>query len=194
MRRKKVKFVNFNFPRPLIGFVAFSGTGKTTLLELLIPLLREHGIRIALLKHAHHEFDIDTPGKDSYRLRKAGANQTMIASAKRWALITENQNEQDDPQLEQLLKQLDPQQFDLLLVEGFKYEPYPKIELHREALGKPLLYPDDPHIIAIACDTPQPQAAIPVLNINQPESIRDYIINWLNHQAPNANISAHHIE
>lgn len=194
MRRKKVKFVNSDFPRPLIGFVSFSGTGKTTLLEQLIPLLRERGIRIALLKHAHHEFDIDTPGKDSYRLRKAGASQTMIASAKRWALITENQTEQNDPQLEELLKQLDPQQFDLLLVEGFKYEPYPKIELHREALGKPLLYPDDPHIIAIACDTLQPQADIPVLNINQPEAIRDYIINWLNHTASNANILAHHIE
>lgn len=171
--------MSFNFPRPLLGFVAFSGTGKTTLLEQLIPLLRSHGMRVALLKHAHHDFDIDKPGKDSYRLRQAGATQVMIASKRRWALITEHQEERDEPKLAELLSHLDPEQFDLLLVEGFKHEAYPKIELQRQALGKPALYPDDPHIIALACDMPKPQAPIPVLNINQVEDIGEFIIKWL---------------
>lgn len=172
----------FDFPRPILGFVAFSGTGKTTLLEQLIPLLRERGVRVALLKHAHHDFDIDIPGKDSYRLRQAGAAQVMIASKWRWALITENSQKQDEPRLGELITHLDPQQFDLLLVEGFKHESYSKIELQRAALGKPDLYPDDPDIIAIACDIPQPQAPIPVLDINQPEVIGDYIISWMRRQ------------
>ncbi len=171
-----------SFPRPILGFVAFSGTGKTTLLEKIIPQLRQLGVRVALLKHAHHDFDIDIPGKDSYRLRHAGATQVMIASKQRWALITENTQAQDEPQLSELLTHLDPEQFDLLLVEGFKHERYPKIELQREALGKPDLYPDDPQIIAIACDIAQPQATIPVLNINQPEVISNYIINWMRQQ------------
>lgn len=174
--------MTFDFPRPILGFVAFSGTGKTTLLEQLIPILRKQGVRVALLKHAHHDFDIDRPGKDSYRLRQAGASQVMIASARRWALITEHPQVQTEPQLSELLNHLDPQQFDLLLVEGFKHEHYPKIELQREALGKPALYPDDPHIIAIACDTPQPRATIPILNINQPAEIGDFVINWMRQQ------------
>ncbi len=174
--------MSLNFPRPILGFVAFSGTGKTTLLEQLIPHLRGHGVRVALLKHAHHDFDIDIPGKDSYRLRQAGAIQVMIASKRRWALITELEEEQDEPQLAELLAHLDPQQFDLLLVEGFKHEAYPKIELQRQVLGKPALYPNDPHIIALACDTPQPQAPIPVLSINQVEEMGAFIINWLARQ------------
>lgn len=191
---KKTKPLSHDFPRPILGFVAFSGTGKTTLLEQLIPLLRKRGIRIALLKHAHHNFDIDIPGKDSYRLRHAGANQVMIASARRWALITEHQQEQDEPRLTALLTHLDPQQFDLLLVEGFKHERYTKIELHREALGKPFLYPNDHHIIAIACDTPQPQAHIPVLDINQPEAISDFIFSWLHQQQSRENTQKHHTD
>ncbi len=184
----------FDFPRPILGFVAFSGTGKTTLLEQLIPLLRERGIRIALLKHAHHDFDIDKPGKDSYRLRKAGASQVMVASARRWALITEHPQEQKEPQLPELLKHLDPEQCDLLLVEGFKHEHYPKIELQREALGKPPLYPDDPHIIAIACDTPQVKAPIPVLDINRPQTIGDFIHSWLQQQTANEHKPVHHTD
>ena len=172
----------FNFPRPILGFVAYSGTGKTTLLEQLIPLLREHGIRVALLKHAHHDFDIDIPGKDSYRLRQAGATQVMVASKRRWALITEHHQVSDEPHLAELLVHLDPEQFDLLLVEGFKHEAYPKIELHRSVLGKPALYPNDPHIIALACDTPEPQATIPILDINQVDAISNFIIKWLEKQ------------
>ena len=172
----------FNFPRPILGFVAFSGTGKTTLLEQLIPLLRAHDVRVALLKHAHHDFDIDIPGKDSYRLRQAGAIQVMIASRRRWALVTEHQDMREEPQLAELLTHLDPEQFDLLLVEGFKHEAYPKIELQRHSLGKPALYPNDPHIIALACDTPQPQAGIPVLDINQIDQVGHFIIQWLAQQ------------
>lgn len=174
--------MSFNFSRPMLGFVAFSGTGKTTLLEKLIPLLHSRGIRVALLKHAHHDFDIDKPGKDSYRLRHAGATQIMIASKRRWALVTEHQEDREEPHLAELLDHFDPQQFDLLLVEGFKHEAYPKIELQRQALGKPSLYPDDPHIIALACDMPQPRATIPVLNINQVEEIREFIVKWLAQQ------------
>lgn len=171
-----------NFPRPILGFVAYSGTGKTTLLEQLIPRLRGHGVRVALLKHAHHHFDIDKPGKDSYRLRKAGATQIMVASRQRWALVTELDEVEPEPQLEELLPHLDTQKFDLLLVEGFKHEAYPKIELQRHILGKPNLYPNDSNIIALACDEPHPNVSLPVLDINQPESITEFILKWLAQQ------------
>lgn len=170
-----------DFPKPILGFVAYSGTGKTTLLEQLIPRLRAHGVRVALIKHAHHDFDIDHPNKDSYRLRKAGANQVMVASRQRWALITELEEASEEPQLNELLKHLDPEQFDLLLVEGFKHEAYPKIELQRRSLGKPSLYPNDSTIIALACDETHLHAPLPVLDINQPELITEFILNWLQH-------------
>jgi molybdopterin-guanine dinucleotide biosynthesis protein MobB len=165
--------------RPLLGFVAYSGTGKTTLLEKLIPLLQERGIRIALLKHAHHDFDIDQPGKDSYRLRLAGAGQVMIASHKRWALMNENPEHEGEPRLAELLQKFDPARFDLLLVEGFKHESYPKIELQRQALAKPALHPNDPDIIALASDQPDCDTPIPWLDINRPETIADFIEQWL---------------
>jgi molybdopterin-guanine dinucleotide biosynthesis protein MobB len=178
--------MSIDFPRPILGFVAFSGTGKTTLLEKLIPQLRRQGVRVALLKHAHHDFDIDIPGKDSYRLRQAGATQVMIASKRRWALINEHQSEREEPHLAELLEHLDPQQFDLLLVEGFKHEAYPKIELQRQGLGKPALHPNDPHIIALASDIPQSSPSrLPVLDINQVEAIGEFIIQWLAQQAGN---------
>jgi len=167
------------FPRPVLGFVAYSGTGKTTLLEQLIPLLKANGIRVGLLKHAHHTFDIDVPGKDSYRLRHAGAGQVMIASRKRWALMTENEPDLDEPQLHELLQHFDPNRFDLLLVEGFKHEKYPKIELQRQALGKPALHPNDPNIIALATDYEDPGSELPTLDINQPEMIAAFIGQWL---------------
>lgn len=168
-----------HFSRPVLGFVAYSGTGKTTLLEKLIPLLGQRGIRVALLKHAHHDFDIDQPGKDSYRLRQAGAGQVMIASHKRWALINENPLRQDEPRLAQLLQQFDPQRFDLLLVEGFKHESYPKIELQRLELAKPPLHPDDPDIIAVAANRTDRDGALPQLDIDKPETIADFIVQWL---------------
>lgn len=171
------------FPRPILGFVAYSGTGKTTLLEQLIPELRAQGLRVALLKHAHHDFDIDIPGKDSYRLRKAGATQVMVASARRWALVNENDECRDEPQLAELLQHLDPSRFDLLLVEGFKHENYPKIELWRSELAKPLLHPHDHHIIALACDREAAiEPAIPRLNLNDIATIAEFIAEWLDTQ------------
>lgn len=165
---------------PLLGFAAFSGTGKTTLLEQLIPELNQANIHIAMVKHTHHEkFDIDKPGKDSYRLRKAGARQMLVASAKRWALMVEQaaSERSDEPRLFELLAHLDLQKTDLILVEGFKHEAISKIELHRPALAKPLLYPDDPHIIALAADQPVPVDAlhIPLLDINNITQISAFI-------------------
>lgn len=165
------------FAKPVVGFAAHSGTGKTTLLKQLVPVLRARGIRVAVIKHAHHEFDTDRPDKDSYELRKAGATQMLVASSRRWALITENAEPQE-PQLTELLRHIDGDAVDLVLVEGFKREPFPKIELHRSARQRPLQFLSDPSIVAVACD----QAAIlpgtqslAVLDINAPEQIADFI-------------------
>ena len=161
---------------PLLGFVANSGTGKTTLLTKLIPLLSQQGVRIALIKHAHHAFDIDIPGKDSYELRKAGASQVLVASQQRWALITETPQQQTDPLLTTLLQQLDMTQLDLILVEGFKHEAIPKIELHRQELQQPLLCKTDPYIIAVATNAaPLVGITLPQLNINNAASIAEFI-------------------
>ena len=170
-----------NTARPVLGFAAFSGTGKTTLLEKLIPQLVAQGIRIAMIKHAHHAFDIDTPGKDSYRLRKAGAQQMLIASSERLALMVENASP-GEPRLEDLITKIDLANTDLILVEGFKHVPFPKIELHREALGKTLLHPDDPTIIAIACDHPVDTGTLPILDINDTSAIAMFIRDWLQQQ------------
>lgn len=175
---------------PLIGFAAFSGTGKTTLLEQLIPELNQANIRVAMVKHTHHDkFDIDHPGKDSYRLRKAGAEQMLVASSKRWALMVENSNAYQEkhlePDLYELLPHLDQQKTDLILVEGFKHEGISKIELHRPKLGKPLLYPNDPDIIAIATDQVNLPAVkpdkkqCPILDINNVTEITTFIIGLL---------------
>jgi molybdopterin-guanine dinucleotide biosynthesis adapter protein len=164
---------------PVLGFAAFSGTGKTSLLRKLIPRLARQGVRTGVIKHAHHDFDIDIPGKDSYELRKAGAPQVLVASARRWALITET-HEAADPDLDTLIARLDPATLDLVLVEGFRHVPFPKIELHRQALGHPLLHPNDPAIIAVACDYPLTAGSLPVLDINDPDAIAAFIIAWLN--------------
>jgi molybdopterin-guanine dinucleotide biosynthesis protein B len=159
---------------PVVGFVAYSGTGKTTLLEQVIPLLSQGGVRLAIIKHAHHEFDIDQPGKDSYRLRKAGAQQMLIASSKRWALMYENLREQE-PSLQHCIEQLDHSQLDLILVEGFKHEAYAKIELHRPSLGKEFIYPGDENVVAIASDEALDTHLI-TLDINDPAAIANYIL------------------
>lgn len=164
---------------PVLGFAAFSGTGKTTLLIKLIPLLKAKGIRIGMIKHAHHNFDIDTPGKDSYELRKAGAEQMLIASQRRWALMVETPGQTNDPDLNELIQQLDHEKLDLILVEGFKHIAFSKIELHRPSLGKPLLYPDDKNIIAIASDQAEViNTALPILELNNPEMIADFIFEF----------------
>ena len=133
----------------VFGFAAHSGTGKTTLIENVIPVLVAQGIRVSLVKHAHHAFDVDHPGKDSYRHRKAGASEVMLTSARRWVLMHEV-GDQPEPELPQQLRRMSA--CDLVLVEGFKKQPIPKLEIHRKAHGAPFLYPDDQHIVGIATD------------------------------------------
>ncbi|VAX05684.1 Molybdopterin-guanine dinucleotide biosynthesis protein MobB [hydrothermal vent metagenome] len=161
---------------PLLGVVAFSGTGKTTLLKQLIPLLKSQNLKLGLIKHAHHHFDIDIPGKDSYELRKAGADQVLVASQQRWAMILETPEQDGDPELSEMLAHLDQASLDLILVEGFKHVTFPKLELHRPSLGHPLLFPDDADILAVATDAPLNQeCTLPVLDLNQPDAITYFI-------------------
>lgn len=165
---------------PVLGFAAFSGTGKTTLLKQLIPLLKDKGLRIGMIKHAHHNFDIDQPGKDSFELRKAGAEQMLIASQRRWALMVETAEQQGDPRLSDMLQQLDHSKLDLILVEGFKHVTFAKIELHRPALGKAVLFPEDDSIIAIATDQAEAiTTTLPILDLNNPAMIADFILGYL---------------
>lgn len=164
---------------PLLGFCAYSGTGKTALLEKLIPLLKKRRLRLALLKHAHHDFDIDQPGKDSYTLRKAGADQVLIASRRRVAFIREQAETSREPRLADVLHCLDTRTLDLILVEGFKGEPIPKIELHRPSLTKPMIHASDPHVIAVASDCRFPLARdLPWLDLNKPEEILEFVLDW----------------
>lgn len=171
-------------PLPLIGFAAYSGTGKTTLLTQLLPVLAERGIRAAVIKHAHHRFEVDHAGKDSYELRKAGAAQMLIGSRHRWALMTETP-EQDEPDLNYLIAQLDPALADLIIVEGLKREAFPKIELHRPSTGQPLMFPHNAHIVAVATDAElAEQTTLPLLDINNVHGIADFVIQFcqLEHQ------------
>lgn len=162
---------------PLLAIVAYSGTGKTTLLKKLIPLLERSGIRVGLIKHTHHKVDVDTPGKDSYELRKAGARQTMVASDARWALMTENRDNQM-PSLRSLASHMDPALVDLILVEGFKHEPVSKIALFRSDTQKDWRTLIDEHVLAVASDV-KLDMTLPVLDINQPETIARFIRDWL---------------
>ncbi|OLQ70096.1 bifunctional molybdopterin-guanine dinucleotide biosynthesis protein MobB/molybdopterin molybdotransferase MoeA [Photobacterium proteolyticum] len=179
-----------NASLPLLGFAAWSGTGKTTLLEAMLPKLVERGIRVAVIKHAHHNFDIDQEGKDSYRLRKAGASQMLISSRYRRALVTETPEE--EATLPHLISQLDQTQLDLILVEGFKNLDFPKIELHREEIGKPWLHPQDSNIIAVASDT-KPSTELPQLDINNLDLLTDFVVNFAN-QAKNETFSCFDID
>lgn len=162
---------------PILGFAAASGTGKTTLLTRLIPILRQRGLRIGLIKHSHHRFDVDQPGKDSYRLRAAGASPVMLVSRKRRAIMTDFETEAE-PRLDDQLKAFDQSDLDLILVEGFKFEAFPKIELHRPSLQQPLLYPNDPNIVAIASNSPldTPETLVR-LDLNRPDQIAEFIIH-----------------
>jgi len=173
-------------PIPLVGFCAYSGTGKTTLLTGLLPLLRAKGLRVGVVKHAHHAFDIDHPGKDSYRLRQAGANQMLIASRARMAWVKEHTDTNAEPTLQDVLPSLKDDELDLVLVEGFKRDRFPKIELHRQELDYPLIFPDDPDVIAIATNRalPDPVRNIPVLDINNPAQIARFIIDHIIQHAP----------
>ncbi|MEO3992503.1 molybdopterin-guanine dinucleotide biosynthesis protein MobB [Pseudocitrobacter cyperus] len=163
---------------PLLAIAAWSGTGKTTLLKQLIPALCCRGIRPGLIKHTHHNMDVDKPGKDSYELRKAGAAQTLVASKQRWALMTETP-EEEELDLTFLASRMDESKLDLILVEGFKHEEIAKIVLFREDAGheqKELML--DKHVIAVACDAPL-NVDVQLLDINDVESVADFIVRWM---------------
>jgi molybdopterin-guanine dinucleotide biosynthesis protein MobB len=161
---------------PVIGFAAWSGTGKTTLLKKMLPLLRARGLRIGVVKHAHHEFDVDIPGKDSYELRRAGATHVLVGSRQRWALVVET-DRNDDPPLAAMLSHLANDKLDLILVEGMKREAIPKIELHRPSRNQTLMCLRDSHIIAVAADAPvAAPSGVAVLDLNDPEGIANFII------------------
>ena len=174
------------FPVPLLGFAAYSGTGKTTLLEKLIPLLVQQGIRLALVKHSHHDIELDQPNKDSYRLRKAGASQVVLAGTHRSICFHEHTQAHDSQLLEQLAL-LNTDELDLVLVEGFRDQPFAKIELHRSELNKPFLYTQDQHIIALVCDAiTQHQIAnqikernLPVFDFDALSSLTDFIVHYI---------------
>lgn len=172
-------------PTPLLGFCAWgSGIGKTTLLTGLIPVLTLHGLKVSVIKHAHHSFDIDHPGKDSYRIRESGAVQTLLGSRQRWALMTELSHIDPDRQeasLTELLAQMDTSIVDIILVEGFKQESIPKIEVYRPSLGNPLLANSDPDVIAIASDG-DVLTSLPVLDLNDPVAIAAFVLTWLKQQ------------
>lgn len=172
---------------PLLGFAAYSGTGKTTLLEALLPKLTETGLRIGVLKHAHHNFDVDKPGKDSYRLRKAGASQMLISSRNRHALMTETPDAEAD--FEHLLSRFDHQALDLILVEGCKNIAFPKIELNRQEVGKPWLHPSDDNIIAIASDS-ELDVAIPTMSINDLDAIKQFILDYVTSRNASSPVAA----
>lgn len=163
---------------PVFGFVAPSGSGKTTLLRRLVAVLRERGLRVGYLKHAHHTFDLDVPGKDSFEIRAAGADQTLLASRERWALQVENRFKAADPDLGAMLSRFESDNLDLILVEGFKHARYPKIEIYRAALGQAPLYPGDEDIIAVATPDVLPEAGHPpVLPLDDAPAIADFILN-----------------
>ena len=165
---------------PVLGFAAYSGTGKTTLLVKLIPILKARGKRIGVIKHAHHRFEIDQPGKDSYEIRKAGADQVLIGSKKRWALMVEQGEENPPERLQTYLACLDRARLDLILVEGFKPEAIPKIELHRPSLKHPLICKSNANVIAIATDAEiEEDIDLPLLDINDHGAIAEYIIQHI---------------
>ena len=155
----------------IFGFAGWSGSGKTTLIEKLIPRFVGAGLRVSLIKHAHHTFDVDQPGKDSYRHRHAGAAEILITSSRRWVLMHELRGAHE-PSFEEQVKRISP--CDLLLVEGFKFAPIPKLEVWRAATGEPLLHPNDPHIVAVASDG-EVQTRLPLLDLNHDGAIAAFI-------------------
>jgi molybdopterin-guanine dinucleotide biosynthesis protein B len=156
----------------MLGLAGWSGSGKTTLLAKVIPVLIERGRSVSTIKHAHEAFDVDQPGKDSYTHRLAGAREVLVSGARRWALLHELRAEAE-PTLAELVTHVAP--VDLLIVEGFKRERHAKLEVHRSAVGKPLLYPGDPNIVAIATDEPLPDARVPAADLDDVEAIASLI-------------------
>jgi molybdopterin-guanine dinucleotide biosynthesis protein B len=158
----------------IIGLAGWSGSGKTTLLARLIPVLRARGLAVSTIKHAHHAFDLDQPGKDSHVHREAGATEVLVSSAKRWALMHELRGAAE-PGLADLVQRLSP--VDLVIVEGFKRGPHPKIEVYRAVVGKPPLHPDDRRILAVASDTPL-AAPLPVIPLDAIERIAEIMLAY----------------
>jgi molybdopterin-guanine dinucleotide biosynthesis protein B len=158
-----------------IGITGYSGSGKTTLIEKVIPCLVMEGFRISLIKHAHHEFDLDQPGKDSHRHRMAGATEVLVASSQRWAMMHELRGE-TEPTLEEQLRHFAP--CDVVIVEGWKHQPIPKIEVHRKLSGKPLLFPDDRSVIAVASDESL-ATQLPQFDLDDAEAVALFIIKYL---------------
>lgn len=159
----------------VIGFAGWSGSGKTTLVEAVVGRLEARGLVVSLIKHAHHEFDIDYPGKDSWRHRHAGCREVLVTSANRWTVMHELRG-RPELSLDEALAQLAP--CDVVLVEGFKHAPIAKIEIYRAANDKPQLFPRDPHIIAVASDQPV-DTVLPQLDLNQPAAVADFIVRTL---------------
>ncbi len=157
----------------IIGLAGWSGSGKTTLLARVIPELTKRGLKVSTVKHAHHGFDVDIPGKDSHTHRQAGASEVFISSARRWAHIHELRGD-EEPELSEILARLAP--VDLVIVEGYKRHPHPKLEVYRAAVGKPLLHPDDDWIVALASDAPVPDSRVPVLALDDIEKITDVLL------------------
>jgi molybdopterin-guanine dinucleotide biosynthesis protein B len=157
------------------GFAGWSGSGKTTLIEKLIPRFVKRGLRVSLIKHAHHTFDVDQPGKDSYRHRHAGATEVLVTSSRRWVLMHELRGTQE-PSFEDQVKHLSP--CDLLIVEGFKHAPIPKLEVWRAEPGEGMLHPQDPHIVAVASDT-KVETKLPLLDLNDDAAIAEFIVRHL---------------
>jgi len=156
----------------IIGLAGWSGSGKTTLITKVIPVLVGRGLNVATIKHAHHEFDIDKPGKDSWLHREAGASEVIVASSRRWALVHELRGEPEPP-LAALLTKLDPA--DLVIIEGFKRHAHPKLEIYRAVLGKPRIYPEDDCVVAIASDAPLPDAPLPVLMLDDIDAVANVL-------------------
>lgn len=156
----------------LIGLAGWSGSGKTTLVAKLIPALIARGHSVSTVKHAHHNFDVDQPGKDSHTHRLAGAREVLVSSARRWALMHELRNE-PEATLGEIVAHLGP--VDFVIVEGFKSERHPKIEIHRSVVGKPFLYPDDPNVVAIASDEPPTGARVPVAKLDDVEAVANFV-------------------
>ena len=159
----------------VLGIAGYSGSGKTTLMERMIPLLVGEGVRVSVIKHAHHAVDLDTPGKDSWRHRQAGAYEVIVASGRRWALLHELREAPEAP-LSELMSRLTP--CDLVLVEGFKREPIPKLEVHRTANGTAPLYPDDPNVIAVCTDAVLPNAP-PTFRLDDYAGVAAFIMSTL---------------
>ena len=159
----------------IFGFAGWSGSGKTTLIEKLVPRFVKKGLRVSLIKHAHHTFDVDQPGKDSHRHRQAGAAEILVTSSRRWVLMHELRGAHE-PTFEEQVKRISP--CDLLIVEGFKHAPIPKLEVWRAVTGEPLLHPNDPHIVAVATDT-KIETKLPVLDLNDDEAIAQFILKAL---------------